>query len=237
MSKERRSAQKKLWKVLAIPLRVCYNTLHGLSERPKRPKNANAVCACLLMQPAPLTGTKKSRPERVLRPGRLLRSVLRSLLNGVHDALGKLCGGGRNRGLDRLFPVTKNTPPRTKHHPRSGFEARCHANIVKALSRFHQRKFCISILFLRNPKNRLRHCPIEFDNSPKRLRFGDVEKQCCDAGTGSRRLRRFCPDFFEFRQKGSRFRFRIAAIGPCAKTTRPASHSPDDLRVSVGKGR
>ena len=104
-------------------------------------------------------------------------------------------------------------------------------------SRFRQRKFCISILFLRNPKNRLRHCPVEFDNSMKRLRFGDVAKQCCDAGTGSRRLRRFCPDFFEFRQKGSRFRFQIVAMEPCAKTTRPTSHSRDDLRVSVRRGR
>lgn len=55
------------------------------------------------MQPAPLTGTKKSRPERVLRPGRLLRSVFRGLLNGVDDALGKFRGGGQNRGLDHLF--------------------------------------------------------------------------------------------------------------------------------------
>ena len=45
-------------------------------------------------------------------------------------------------------------------------------------SRFRQRKFCISILFLRNPKNRLKHCPVEFDNSMNRLRFGDGEKQC-----------------------------------------------------------
>ena len=50
------------------------------------------------------------------------------------------------------------------------------------LSRFRQRKFCISILFLRNPKNRLTHRLIEFYNSLNRLYFGDVEKQCCDAG-------------------------------------------------------
>ena len=89
------------------------------------------------------------------------------------------------------------------------------------LSRFRQRKFCISILFLRNPKNRLTHCPVEFYNSLNRLHFGDVEKQCCDAGTESRLSRRFCPDFFEFRQKGSRFRFRIAAIRACAKQRGP----------------
>ena len=51
------------------------------------------------------------------------------------------------------------------------------ANPVLA-SRFRQRKFCISILFLRNPKNRLTHCPVEFYNSLNRLHFGDVEKQC-----------------------------------------------------------
>ena len=45
-------------------------------------------------------------------------------------------------------------------------------------SRFRQRKFCISILFLRNPKNRLKHCLIEFYNSLNRLHFSDGEKQC-----------------------------------------------------------
>ena len=94
-----------------------------------------------------------------------------------------------------------------------------------------------TILFLRNPKKRLKHCLIEFYNSLNRLHFGDVEKQCCDAGTESRLSRRFCPDFFEFRQKGSRFSVRIAAIRTCAKQPAPNPRLRDDLRVSVVRGR
>ena len=63
--------------------------------------------------------------------------------------------------------------------------------------------------------------PVRLQRALGKARVGDVQKQCCDAETESRRLRRFCPDFFKFRQKGSRF--RIAALGTCEKTTRPKS--------------